>query len=92
MLIELRHAGLRVESQKIVPVYYRGEKVGEHRLDLFVEDLIVTELKAISALEDIHFAMVRSQVKAAGREHALLFNFAKMPLTVKRVIYRPDEN
>ncbi len=92
MLIELRHAGLRVESQKIVSVYYRGEKVGEHRLDLFVEDLIVTELKAISALEDIHFAIVRSQVKAAGREHALLFNFAKMPLTVKRVIYRPDEN
>jgi GxxExxY protein len=91
MLIELRHAGLRVESQKIVPVYYRGEKVGEHRLDLFIEDLIVTELKAISDLEDIHFAIVRSQLKAAGQEHGLIFNFASMPLTVKRVIYRPGE-
>lgn len=92
MLIELRYAGLRVESQKLVPVYYREKKVGEHRLDLFVEDLIVTELKAISDLEKIHFAIVRSQVKAAGQEHGLIFNFATMPLTVKRVIYRPGEN
>jgi GxxExxY protein len=92
LLIELQHAGLKVESQKSVPVYYRGKLVGEHRLDMLVEDLIVTELKAISALERIHFAIVRSQLKAAGREHALILNFATMPLTVKRAIYRPGQN
>jgi GxxExxY protein len=51
-----------------------------------VEEKIIVELKAISALENIHFAIVRSYLKAARLEHGLLLNFATMPLTVKRVI------
>ena len=92
LMVELRHAGLRVEQQKPLPIYYRKVLVGEHRLDLLVEDLIIVELKAISALEDIHFAVVRSYLKAIGLEHGLLLNFATMPLTVKRVIYQPNQN
>jgi GxxExxY protein len=92
LLIELRHAGLYVESQKSIPIYYRETQVGEHRLDLLVERLIMTELKAISALDRIHFAIARSCLKAAGLEHGLLFNFATMPLTVKRVIYSPGQS
>jgi len=84
----LKRAGLNVESQKPLRVLYREVLVGEHRLDLLVEDKIVVELKAISELEDIHFAIVRSYLKAAGLEHGLLLNFATMPLTVKRVIYQ----
>jgi GxxExxY protein len=87
LLVELQHAGLRVEAQNFLPVHYRGVLVGEHRLDLLVENLIVVELKAISTLEDIHFAIVRSYLKALGLEHGLLLNFATMPLTIKRVIY-----
>ena len=86
MLVELKRAGLKVESQKRLPILYREILVGEHRLDLLVEDKIVVELKAISELEDIHFAIVRSYLKAVGLEHGLLFNFATMSLTVKRVI------
>jgi len=88
LLVELRHAGLQVEQQKILPITYRGAIVGEHRLDLLVENKIIVELKAISALEDIHFAIVRSYLKASRLEHGLLLNFATMPLTVKRVIYQ----
>jgi GxxExxY protein len=87
LLVELQRAGLRVESQKLLPIHYRGVLVGEHRFDLLVENLIVVELKAISALEDIHFAVVRSYLKALGLGHGLLLNFATMPLTIKRVIY-----
>jgi GxxExxY protein len=86
LVVELKRAGLKVEQQKVLPVYYREILVGEHRLDLLVEDKIVVELKAISELEDIHFAIVRSYLKAIGLEHGLLLNFATMPLTVKRVI------
>jgi GxxExxY protein len=89
MVVELNRAGLKVEQQKPLPIYYREVLVGEHRLDLLVENLIVVELKAISELEDIHFAIVRSYLKAAGLEHGLLLNFATMPLTVKRVICQP---
>ncbi len=88
LVVELKRAGLRVEQQKPLPIFYREIMVGEHRLDLLVEDKIVVELKAISELEDIHFAIVRSYLKAAGLEHGLLLNFAAMPLTVKRVIYQ----
>ena len=85
--IELRHAGLQVESQKLLPIMYRDALVGEHRLDLLVENKIIVELKAVFALEDFHFAIVRSYLKAAQLEHGLLINFATMPLTVKRVIF-----
>ena len=88
LVVELNRAGLKVERQKVLPIRYRDVPVGEHRLDLLVEDKIILELKAISALEDVHFAIVRSYLKAAGLEHGLLLNFATMPLTVKRVMYQ----
>ena len=91
LLVELRHTGLQVEQQKILPIIYRGAIVGEHRLDLLVENKIIVELKATSALEDIHFAIVRSYLKASRLEHGLLLNFATMPLTIKRVIYQNRE-
>ena len=87
LVIELRRSGLHVEQQKTIPLAYREIPIGEHRLDLLVEGKIVVELKAISALQDIHFAIVRSYLKAACLEHGLLLNFATMPLTVKRVIH-----
>jgi GxxExxY protein len=86
LLIELGQADLNVERQKALSITYRDIQVGEHRLNLLVEGKIVVELKAISPLEDIHFAVVHSYLKAAGLEHGLLLNFATMPLTIKRVI------
>ena len=74
--------------QQPVPLFYRDHQIGEHRLDFLVEGKIVVELKAISALEDIHFAIVRSYLKAADLIDGLLFNFATVPLTVKRVLPR----
>ena len=88
LTIELHHAGLQVERQKLLPLTYREISIGEHRLDLLVENEIVVELKAISNLEGIHFAIVRSYLKAAKLEHGLLLNFATMPLTIKRVIHQ----
>jgi GxxExxY protein len=72
-----------------LPVKYRGEEVGRHRLDLLVEDTIVVELKAVKDLEDIHFAIVKSYLKALGKNHGLILNFAKIKLESKRVIFEP---
>ena len=91
MMVELKRAGLKVEPQKLLPIFYLEVLVGEHRLDLLVEDKIVLELKAISELEDIHFAIVRSYLKAINLEHGLLLNFATMPLTVKCVIHQDKQ-
>jgi GxxExxY protein len=83
--IELAAAGLAFERQKLLPVFYREHLIGEHRLDFVVEGNVIVELKAISALEDIHFAIVRSYLKAANLHDALLLNFASVRLIVKRV-------
>ena len=60
LAIELAAAGLTFERQKLLPMFYREHLIGEHRLDFLIEQKIILELNAISALEDIHFAIVRS--------------------------------
>ena len=85
LAIELRNAGISFERQKLLPIFYREHLIGEHRLDLVVERKVIVELKAISALDDIHYAIVRSYLKAADLADALLLNFASSHLTVKRV-------
>jgi GxxExxY protein len=85
LCIELDLRGIRYEQQKAVPVQYQGHVVGEHRLDLLVAGVLVVELKAVKALEDIFFAVTRSYMKAVGVEDGLILNFATMPLTIKRV-------
>jgi GxxExxY protein len=86
LIIELKKRGLAVRDQMEVIITYDEQEVGLHRLDLLVEDTIVVELKAIKNLEDIHFAVTRSYLRAVDREHGLLLNFAKTKLEPKRVI------
>ena len=86
LIVELKKRGLAVQDQHEIIIDYDGVEVGRHRLDLLVDDTIVVELKAIKNLEDIHFAVVRSYLKALGRKHGLLLNFARITLEIKRVI------
>jgi GxxExxY protein len=83
--IELESQNLKFERQKLIPIFYGGRKIGEHRLDLLVEESVIVELKAAAGLEPIFFATVRSYLEALGLETGLIFNFAATPLTVKRV-------
>ena len=85
LAVEFDTLGIKHERQKPVPIFYRGRKVGEHRLDLLVEKRVVVELKAVIALGKIFFAIARSYLKATNLESGLLFNFAAMPLTIKRI-------
>lgn len=89
LAIEFEKRGLRFQTQLEVPIIYSDKEVGKHRLDLIVEDLIVVELKAIKAFEDIHFSVVRSYLKAMRLKHGLLLNFGKITLDVKRVSSQP---
>jgi GxxExxY protein len=88
LAIELAHRSIPFVRQVTVPIRYRNAEVGAHVLDLLVEDQIVVELKAARNLEDIHFVILRSYLKATGKEHGLLLNFAKSTLEIKRVSTR----
>ena len=84
LAVEFALSGIQFVRQKTIPLFYKDHQIGEHRLDFLVEDQIIVELKAISALEDIHFAIGRSYLKATNLQDGLLLNFATAPLTIKR--------
>ena len=84
LAVEFALSGIQFIRQKPIAPFYKDHQIGEHRLDFLVEDKIIVELKAISALEDIHFAISRSYLKATNLEDGLLLNFATAPLTIKR--------
>ena len=88
LIIELQRQKLHIEQQREVIIKYDSVEVGRHRLDLIVDNTIVVELKAVKNIEDIHFAIVKSYLKALGKEHGLLINFPKPVLEVKRVIHK----
>jgi GxxExxY protein len=90
LAVEFALTGIRFIRQHPVPIFYRDHQLGEHRLDSLIESRIVVELKATSRLEDIHFAIGRSYLKAANLNDGLLFNFATVPLTTKRFCREPQ--
>jgi len=84
LAVEFALSGIQFIRQKPIALFYKDHQIGEHRLNFLVEHKIIVELKAISALDDIHFAIGRSYLKAANLEDGLLLNFATAPLTIKR--------
>ena len=84
LAVEFALSGIQFIRQKPIALFYKDHQIDEHRLDFLVEDKIIVELKAISALEDIRFAIGRSYLKATNLEDGSLLNFATAPLTIKR--------
>src|SRR5947209_11910665 len=83
LAVEVAMSGIQFIRQHSVPLFYHDHQIGEHRLDFLVEGKIVVELKAISELQDIHFAVGRSYLKAMNLQDGLLLNFATALLTIK---------
>ena len=83
MLIELRKRGLVVQSQFPIAVYYEGELVGEYAADLFVENLVIIELKAVENLHPRHEAQLVNYLTGTGKDIGLLINFGSS-VEVKR--------
>lgn len=86
LMVAFHHRQIHCQQQQEIRVFFEEEEVGQHRLDLVVERQIILELKAVKALEDIHFAQLRSYLKATGLHVGLLLNFNAPRLVVKRVV------
>ena len=74
------------ENEKLVEVFYKKVLCGQFRLDMVVDEKIVVELKALAALNEEHLAQAITYLKAAGLKLALLLNFGRRSLEVKRVV------
>jgi len=91
LLIELRKAGLNVESQKPITVRYEEEVVGEFVADLLVEDVIIVELKSVRVLAKVHEAQLVNYLVATGKDVGLLVNFGEQKVEVKRKVRNLDK-
>jgi len=90
LTLELRQQGLTVESEKEVVVYYNSKPVGKHRIDLLVAGRVIVELKTVEDLASIHYAQLRSYLKASGLRLGLLVNFARERADYRRVELSPN--
>jgi GxxExxY protein len=83
--IEMLESGLRFVRELSMPVFYKGRQIGERRVDFFVEERIMVELKAIIQLENVHLAQAKNYLEAYNVEVGLLINFGSISLEFKRI-------
>lgn len=75
LMIELKEAGLAVENQVDLIVYYKGEKLGTFTIDILVEKRLVVELKATQDISPAHEMQVVNYLTATGIDDGLIINF-----------------
>jgi GxxExxY protein len=80
--------GVKYKSQVTIPIIYKGNQLGEHRIDLIVEGEVIVELKAAERHEPVFEAQLLSYLKLTGKHLGLLVNF-NVPVVkngIKRII------
>jgi len=88
LAIELKIAGLAFEREREMPIFYHGQNIGKRRVDFFVEEKVLVELKAVIALEDVHLAQGKNYLESFGIDTGLLINFGARSLEFKRLFHR----
>ena len=84
LAIEMNLSGISFSREFEMPIFYREEQIGTRRVDFLVEGIISVELKAITKLEDVHFAQAINYLEAYNLEIGLLINFGEISLNFKR--------
>lgn len=90
MMDDLRHAGISCVRQDEYEIYYKDWLVGKQRLDIFVANEVVVELKVVPKLTPLHQAQTISYLKTTGKQVGLLLNFGGSTPEIKRVIFTKD--
>jgi GxxExxY protein len=83
--IEMEESGLKFARELSMPVYYKSRQIGERRVDFFVEEKIMVEIKAIIQLENVHLAQAKNYLEAYNMQVGLLLNFGSISLQFKRI-------
>ena len=85
---EMGRAGLEFAREIEQEIFYKDlpEPIGTRRADFVVEGKVLVELKAVTQIEDVHWAQVLNYLKAYRLEVGLLLNFGSKSLTFKRLV------
>lgn len=84
--IEMVRKGLHASREHEMDIFYKGIKIGNRRVDFFVEGKVMVEIKAVVQLEDVHLAQAINYLEAYNLEVGLLLNFGNRSLQYKRVM------
>ena len=85
LAIEMQREQLSFAREMEMPIFYRDVQIGTRRVDFFVEENIMVELKAVIHLEDVHLAQAMNYLEAYRMQIGLLINFGSKSLQFKRV-------
>jgi GxxExxY protein len=91
LIWELRKTGLQAEAERPINVYYDGQLVGAFTADLFVNNLLIVELKSIQALAKAHEVQLVNYLVATGVDEGLLLNFGAERLEFKKKFRLPKK-
>ncbi|MGI8966148.1 MAG: GxxExxY protein [Limisphaerales bacterium] len=85
--VELGQKGLRAEIECKVKVIYKSIIVGDYDADLFVENVVLVELKVAANYNSADEAQLLNQPKATGNKVGLLINFSRTKVEFKRLVF-----
>lgn len=85
LAIEFEKQGLGFQREMEMTIFYEGIDIGTRRVDFFVENTIMVELKAVINLEEVHLAQAMNYCQAYKLPIGLLINFGAKSLEYKRV-------
>ena len=85
LAIEMDLAGIEFKREFEMPIFYRNQQIGTRRVDFFVDNKVSVEIKAISVLDNSHFAQAINYLEAYNLEIGLLINFGETSLKFKRL-------
>jgi len=83
--IEMSLADIPFSREFEMPIYYKNQHIGTRRVDFLVEGILSVELKAVTKVEDVHFAQAINYLEAYNLETGLLINFGERSLNFKRL-------
>ncbi len=85
LAIEMDLAGIEFKREFEMPIFYRNQQIGTRRVDFFVDNKVSVEIKAISVLDNSHFAQAINYLETYNLEIGLLINFGETSLKFKRL-------
>jgi len=85
LAIEMHMQNIDFSREHEMLLQYKGHDIGNRRVDFFVEDKIMVEIKAVINLEDVHLAQAMNYVEAYNLKIGLLINFGSKSMQFKRV-------
>ena len=86
LAIEFDQQYISYSRETEMPIFYKEFAIGTRRVDFFVEDKVLVEIKAIIQLDDVHLAQALNYLEAFNIEIGLLLNFGAKSLQFKRLL------